>query len=148
MGREVHRVPVDFDWPTNKIWPGFCYRTPDCGIESCPDAEDTEVPWSVEDLCAFHRALWDCDEYPELAPPTGTGWQVWETVSEGSPISPVFPDREGLIGWLMSPAYSWGVSQPLTRAQAENFTADGWAPTFIFSAPTGLVNGEQFIGGQ
>lgn len=85
---------------------------------------------------------WDEDDHE---PPTGEGWQVWETVSEGSPISPVFPDREGLIGWLMSPAYNWGTSKPLTREQAENFTKSAWAPTLIVSAETGVVNGDQFI---
>lgn len=61
----------------------------------------------------------------EHEPPEGDGWQVWETVSEGSPISPVFPEREGLILWLMSPAYCMGVSQPLTRPQAEAFVGAG-----------------------
>lgn len=88
----------------------------------------------------------EAEKWEMTEPPAGEGWQVWETVSEGSPISPVFADREGLIRWLMSPAYSWGVSQPLTREQAENFTGSGWAPTFIATAETGLVNGEQFIG--
>lgn len=23
MGREVRRVPVDFDWPINKVWKGY-----------------------------------------------------------------------------------------------------------------------------
>ncbi|KRQ27126.1 MULTISPECIES: hypothetical protein [unclassified Mycobacteroides] len=60
-------------------------------------------------------------------PPTGDGWQVWETVSEGSPISPVFPNREGVIQWLMSPAYTWGTSRPLTREQAEAFVGAGYS---------------------
>lgn len=67
---------------------------------------------------------WECTE-----PPAGEGWQVWETVSEGSPISPVFRDREGVIRWLMSPAYTWGTSRPLTREQAENFVNAEWAPS-------------------
>jgi len=58
-------------------------------------------------------------------PPTGEGWQMWETVSEGSPISPVFPDREGLIVWLTRD-YRWGAqSHPLTREQAEAFVGAG-----------------------
>lgn len=89
----------------------------------------------------------DAEQWEETDPPIGDGWQVWETVSEGSPISPVFPDREGLIGWLMSPEYNWGTSRPLTREQAEAFTESGWAPTFIVSAATGLVNGEQYMAG-
>jgi hypothetical protein len=78
----------------------------------------------------------------EHEPPAGEGWQVWETVSEGSPISPVFADREGLIQWLMSPAYTWGTSRPLTREQAENFTEAAWAPTGIVTSE-GVFPGDQ-----
>lgn len=33
-------------------------------------------------------------------PPSGEGWQVWETVSEGSPVTPVFPTAESLARQL------------------------------------------------
>jgi hypothetical protein len=58
-------------------------------------------------------------------PPTGEGWQMWETVSEGSPISPVFPDREGLVNWLTTDYRQVGSERPLTRAQAEAFVDEG-----------------------
>lgn len=147
MGREIKRVALDFDWPTYKVWPGFCYQTPDCQIESCPDAHDSELPWSKEAMCAFHHALWEATAYPKLEPPPGEGWQLWETVTEGSPISPVFAEREDLVGWLCSPAYQWGISSPMQREQAERFVDSGWAPSMVFSKATGLVPGEQFVGG-
>jgi hypothetical protein len=75
-------------------------------------------------------------------PPTGEGWQVWETVSEGSPISPVFATRERLILWLMSRNYTWGTSRPLTREQAENFVNAAWAPSGIDTSE-GVFPGDQ-----
>lgn len=36
----------------------------------------------------------------EYEPPTGPGYQLWETVSEGSPISPVFATPEELARWV------------------------------------------------
>ena len=45
------------------------------------------------------RAAYMAWEGPE--PPEGEGWQLWETVSEGSPVTPVFADAEGLIGHLV-----------------------------------------------
>lgn len=36
----------------------------------------------------------------EHEPPTGEGWQMWETTSEGSPMSPVFKTPEELARWL------------------------------------------------
>ena len=76
-------------------------------------------------------------------PPAGDGWQVWETVSEGSPLSPVLATREALVEWLMSPAYNWGISRPLTREQAERFTELEWAPTFMTTAGGAIVPGDQ-----
>lgn len=32
-------------------------------------------------------------------PPKGSGWQLWETTSEGSPVSPVFKTAEELASW-------------------------------------------------
>lgn len=85
----------------------------------------------------------EAEAWEGTEPPTGTGWQLWETTSEGSPISPVFPEAEGLIEWMSSPAYTYGASEPLTREQAEQFvTGSGWAPTLIFTPETGLVAGE------
>lgn len=34
-------------------------------------------------------------------PPTGDGWQLWETTSEGSPTTPVFETAEELIDYLV-----------------------------------------------
>lgn len=34
-------------------------------------------------------------------PPSGEGWQIWETVSEGSPITPVFATAEELADWCV-----------------------------------------------
>ncbi len=40
------------------------------------------------------------DAWAPTEPPTGDGWQMWETTSEGSPISPVFATPEALARWL------------------------------------------------
>lgn len=39
------------------------------------------------------------EEWQPEEPPIGEGWQLWETVSEGSPISPVFGTAGKLAGW-------------------------------------------------
>jgi hypothetical protein len=76
--------------------------------------------------------LWETPEYRNLSenwereePPTGECWQLWETVSEGSPISPVFATREEFVDWLVAEGYS--------RLAAENFAKDGWAPSMVIS---------------
>lgn len=50
-------------------------------------------------------------------------FQIYETVSEGTPVSPVFASRDALAEWLVSQGYS--------RAAAESFAKDGWAPSMV-----------------
>lgn len=39
------------------------------------------------------------EAWKDYEPPKGVGWQLWETCSEGSPVSPVFPTPDELAGW-------------------------------------------------
>jgi hypothetical protein len=72
------------------------------------------------------------EEWQETKPPAGEGWQVWETVSEGSPVSPVFATSGELVEYLVGNGHS--------RAAAENFVKDGWVPTMM-TGPGGLKMG-------
>lgn len=76
------------------------------------------------------------EAWTRTEPPAGEGWQVWETVSEGSPITPVFATREELVEHLVTVG-AW--EQKWDRAAAEAFTADGWAPSMVASPATGVV---------
>lgn len=52
--------------------------------------------WSSEkDRAAY-------ENWQKKEPPAGDGYQIWETVSEGSPISPVFANAEGLAFWMFT----------------------------------------------
>lgn len=78
-------------------------------------------------------------------PPKGDGWQLWETVSEGSPVSPVFATSDDLATWMSDPARG---DRWVPPAVAAKFIADGWAPSFVGSAKTGLVSGVEWVGTQ
>lgn len=102
------------------------------------------------DACAGHGSIEvhagqraAAEAWKPTPPPTGDGWQLWETVSEGSPISPVFATADELSLWLQSDAYHHGASTPMSTEQADRFVASGWAPTLIFTPETGVVPGEQ-----
>jgi hypothetical protein len=78
------------------------------------------------------------DAWKPTDPPEGPGWQLWETVSEGSPVSPVLPTREAFVEYLMS--------QGSTRSAAEAFTKSGWTPSGVMmtkpdGTSTGFVTG-------
>lgn len=67
-------------------------------------------------------------------PPTGDGYQIWETVSEGSPISPVFARPEDLARWMVE--HDTSVTRDTGCGGWMHFIlSDGWALT------AGSVNG-------
>lgn len=231
MGREIKRVPLDFEWPIGKVWQGYLsperYHFPKCldcnGSGYSPEAaaiNETFYPhqiggpnadrlaWGdkigqaeVDHLVAEgrlslvvkrlgrtptaaevnamngrgrsvfldgHDAInrwilvkFRCDQlgivelcpacqghgdvatdeqraeayaWEREEPPTSDGWQLWETASEGSPISPVLATPEALAEWMSSPAYTWGAARPLQYEQALKWiTGPGWAPSLMSS---------------
>jgi len=48
---------------------------------------------------------WDNGDPPGYDPPTGEGWQLWETVSEGSPLTPVCATAEELARYCADPLH-------------------------------------------
>lgn len=85
----------------------------------------------------------EAEAWKASEPPTGDGWQLWETVTEGSPESPVFATADELARWMSDPARGddW-----VPQATAAKFIAVGWAPTGMSTAETGPVSGVEFIG--
>lgn len=80
------------------------------------------------------------DEWEPVEPPPGDGYQLWETTSEGSPISPVFATPEELARWAAANATAFG-SMTLTEHQwLAAFTSDSkhavdHATTLVATAP-------------
>lgn len=79
----------------------------------------------------------EADEWEGTDPPVGDGWQAWEALSAGSPISPVFATAEQLATW-------W--SQPdRTDRYAKDWMPYPTAHQFIlrgYSAGTGVIRGD------
>jgi hypothetical protein len=73
---------------------GVPYRCPTCGgsAEVWPSPEAKRL-----------RDAWEPTE-----PPAGDGYQLWEDVSEGSPISPVFATLDALCTWAAENATTFG----------------------------------------
>lgn len=109
----------------------------------------------VPDTCAVCKGRGETEVYPgqraeaeawrSIEPPAGDGWQLWETVSEGSPISPVFATAEELAGWMSDPSRPGGRDW-MPYPVAMDFIRAGWAPSFIASAGTGVVPGAEWVG--
>lgn len=124
MGREVKRVPLDFDH--QGIWPGYEFH---CNCENfTPSDEFPDECSNGFDLCQNH-----------YDPPQGEGWQLWENVSEGSPVTPVFATKGELVEHLVRHG-AGGAFEHISRQAAENLCSSGWCPS-------GVVAGGQFMNG-
>ena len=104
MGREVKRVPLDFDYPLHKVWYGyqivFCHEDYEGGCERCQEfARVMGIPPKVYKHIQDDSPCPDWRKHFKVDPPEGEGWQLWETTTEGSPASPVFKTPEELAEW-------------------------------------------------
>lgn len=235
MGREIKRVPVDFDWPIDKVWQGYLMpdevdlpTCTDCGgqgstaaarwvgtiadlllmVDDDLNAQERGRPihpwlaalplrpderpspdiaelgegiagrrsnwghdaidrWSATDAivkaaglpetwgrCATCQGRGDVatdeqraahEAWERTGPPEGEGWQLWETVSEGSPISPVFATAEELARWMTENRCT--VSGPMSSYDAAlRFVHEGWAPSLVMTPETGVISGTEWIG--
>lgn len=111
----------------------------------CAKCDGTGELWSSLEAKRRH------DEWERSGPPPGEGWQLWETVSEGSPITPVFTTAEDLARYLSTTGDDWhhkrvervkslrarGYDEPIpqlpTYEQALAFVCAGWAPSTMVS---------------
>lgn len=85
----------------------------------CPACGGDGSLWFNDNIKQLHENWYENERYE---PPTGEGWQVWETVTEGSPISPVFATGNECVTWLVGEGYS--------REAAHNFVFDyQWTPS-------------------
>lgn len=100
-----------------------------CEREGVPERCATcEGRASVE---AYPGQRADADAWEPTDPPTGNGWQLWETVTEGSPCSPIFADAEGLAQWLTTEEA--GLARCSSIETAREFVGVGWAPTGVMA---------------
>jgi len=114
MGRELKRVPLNFDYEIGKIWKGYLpsmetFRTLfaekypylndyHCQSDICSKCEINNGECSESaDYCLWYNENNKSKWFKEV--PVGEGYQLWETTSEGSPQSPVFATIDELCEW-------------------------------------------------
>lgn len=102
MGRELRRVPLDFDWPIGEVWHG--YLMPDQLTEdACPDCKNGYSPHAQHlfDLW-YGRAPFD---------PTSTG---------STPLQPDTPAvREFAERNVVNAPWFYGTGEPAIRREAQ-----------------------------
>lgn len=76
------------------------------------------------------------DSWKETDIPTGSWWQVWENVSEGSPVTPAFATQEELIEYLVKYGDKWDQGRGdggWNREAAVKFVGLEYMPSMILS---------------
>ena len=139
MGREVRMVPPNWDHPKKEGWS-------DGRLQPMYERryDEARIEW-IEGFMAHkpeeHDGLdfWEYDGMPpnrEYFQPfqksEATWFQLWETVSEGTPVSPPFATAEELAQHLAVHGDDWDVRRGhggwgIERARA--FLSVGWAPS-------------------
>lgn len=100
-----------------------------------------EHPRYTENDAPFHNRV---GQYKPLFRPdwpagAATWYQAYETVSEGTPISPPFATEDELIEWLSTHADFWNQG-PRTWESAVRFVRGGWAPSAVMYDGTIAMN--------
>lgn len=98
--------------------------------------------WGECSVCDGHGEIWHSEEIRKAAekwegygPPTGDAWQLWETTSEGSPMSPPCQTPEALARWLTdNGASTFGSSTADYVTWLRFIVGPGWAPSAVSDA--------------
>lgn len=96
--------------------------------------------------CDGHGEIWPSvearqayEDWKPTDPPDGDGYQIWETVSEGSPISPPFSTPEDLARHMATT--KWGADQGTSYETWLAFIrGPGWAPSMVANG-SGVADG-------
>ena len=75
---------------------------------------------------------------PKWAPEEMTWFQLYETVSEGTPLTPPFATKEELVEYLVANGDFW-YRKPWPRSNAERMVKEEWALSFVVDASTGRM---------
>ena len=142
MGREIRMVPPDWEHP--KDFEGHYKPLYDRSYQKVAEKwqqdyldflkDPEEQAKAVEDGYPF---FWEWDgmppdrEYyrPDWPGGTATAYQIYETVSEGTPVSPVFDTEPEIVTWLIEQGHS--------EYAASEFVKQKWAPSMTFG-PAGV----------
>lgn len=102
----------------------------------CAHCQGEGHVWTSQEAKDLYES-WEASE-----PPEGPGYQMWQTVSEGGPISPVCATAEELARYLV--AHPYGVDKGTTFDQWMRFIeGPGWAPSIVGRAGGPTMSGVQ-----
>jgi hypothetical protein len=160
MGREIRKVPANWDHPQQegrhdgRLQPMFDTRFEDAAAEWKAELAKWEAgerpDYCSDDSNNLEYWEWNGDPpgrayYRPWKDEEATWFQVWETVSEGTPVTPPFATEQELIDYLATHGDFWDQKRgdgPWAREAATKFVGIGWAPSLMVVASS---EGNQII---
>jgi len=125
MGREIRRVPADWKHPKNHK--GHFQPMYDCIWQDdmhswIDDYGDEFLEWSKDEI----EAPPDPNFYRPAFRDKPTAFQIYENVTEGTPVSPVFATQDEMRQWLLAQGHS--------EKATDEFIELGFAFSFVYKA--------------
>ena len=155
MGREIRMVPENWNHPKTKRYDykemRYCevYQPmhDEPYIEALKEWTDNHELWEKgkhpdQDKKYKYYAQYGGDppsiEYyrPNWKPKQMTWYQMYETVSEGTPVTPAFKTKKELVEYLVENGDFWDQKRGhggWKRESAEKFVNIGWSPSGMIS---------------
>jgi hypothetical protein len=150
MGREIRMVPANWQHPKEMRYDHLLGREVETYKPLHDDratalqsfAADIEKKGLAEAI-DYHGGGPQSCRYVDFEGQEPTWFQVYETVSEGTPVTPPFETQEELVEYLVANGDFWDQQrrsegrsvipcEPWSRKQAESFVyGGGWAPSLV-----------------
>ena len=145
MGREVRRVPANWQHPTDEC---TGHHKPLLkGYEQ--DAKEFMEKANAEGLQAaidWHGQAPDKNDYmPDWPENERTHYMMYEDTSEGTPISPAFATPEELARWLADTGASAFGDSTASYESWLRVARGGWAPSAVYTPEYGLQSGVEAL---
>lgn len=145
MGREIRKVPPNWEHPLDdngelqpmhnsnyeEIFEQWLSNFDRIRKGNLDDFEKKCYPNGLRDWLADEQPP-NPEYYRWYKDDEATWFQLYETVSEGTPLSPPFATKEELVDYLTREGDTWS-RMPWSREKAEAFVEQGWVPSMIMT---------------
>ena len=145
MGKEIRRVPPNWEHPRRRdgnYQPMFDQVYAERArewLDECKAWDDGTHPTILDDPAVKQRVpfFWDWEGgppdrayYRDAWNDEPTWFQVYETVTEGTPVTPPFATEEEIVDYLVNVGTYYD-GKKYSREAAAAFVHTGWAPSMI-----------------
>ena len=131
MGREVRKVPANWEHPKNE---DGSYKPLLEGYNDDKEAFLSMVKQEGLQEAVEYMGCPDKNDYmPDWPESKADHFMMYEDTSEGTPISPAFKTPEELAKWLTDNNASSFANMSATYEQWLSVAKGGWAPSMVIS---------------